>query len=223
MSAAFSAGPFSFTPGSRSTTNGQASRLWTLSYASVFLAERRADEGASSGRVREVFADDISEFVRASRAEHSPDVLHLIEHDTGETVGQLSVSSWPNLTAGLADDSSRFWLLSPDRRRSMPVTLTQFGQIAAEHAAPENHWIAGLLPDDVMPWADEWRPPTSREIRHVVGQGSLTGISGERAALMIGMSAANFRKYTAHESVKNRQSISRAAWFLLLREARVIR
>nr|7DTR_A Chain A, AcrIF24 [Pseudomonas aeruginosa] len=84
-------------------------------------------------------------------------------------------------------------------------------------SAPPLAWITGLLPGEVLTHdAEEWRPPTSWELRHVVGEGSFTGVSGAAAAALLGMSATNFRKYTAGDSAANRQKISFAAWHYLL-------
>lgn len=107
---------------------------------------------------------------------------------------------------------------------AMPVTLHEWAVLTEKHRALENGWIANLLPDDVLTNdPEEWRAPTSFEIRHVVGEGSFTGLSGAKAAALVGISPANFRKYTAFESASNRQNISFAAWHLLLIRTAVLR
>ena len=50
----------------------------------------------------------------------------------------------------------------------------------------------------------------------VVGVGSFIGISGAKAADLVGVNASSFRKYTAQEGAKSRQSMSYAMWHLLL-------
>ena len=106
----------------------------------------------------------------------------------------------------------------------MPVTLHKWAQLTQHHRALENGWIANLLPDVVITNnPDDWRAPTSFEVRHVVGEGSFTGLSGAKAASLVGMTPANFRKYTAQDSAKNRQNISFAAWHLLLIRTGVLR
>src|SRR5699024_4022806 len=117
----------------------------------------------------------------------------------------------------LIDDRSEYWLQSENRLRSRDVTLTEYAKIAVQHAAPKLGWIAETLPDDVLTEdPDEWRPPTAWEIRHVVGEGSFTGISGAKAAELVGITPQNFRKYTARDGASTRQNISFATWHLLL-------
>lgn len=88
--------------------------------------------------------------------------------------------------------------------------------IAAVPSRP-NAWIEDLLPESVLTdVAGEWRAPTSWEIRHVVGEGSFTGITGARAAELVGVTPQNFRKYTAGDEASTRQSMSFAMWHLLL-------
>jgi hypothetical protein len=88
--------------------------------------------------------------------------------------------------------------------------------------APANAWIAELFPNEVLDIdPDAWRAPTAWELRHVVGEGSFTRVSGAKAAALVGVSPQNFRKYTAGDSAKNRQSISFAMWHLLLARLQV--
>lgn len=130
----------------------------------------------------------------------------------------------PGMTPGLCDDRAEFWLQSADRRHSMPVGIDEYATIRAGNAAIALGWVANLLPDDVMTNdPEQWRAPTRWEIRHVVGEGSFSGTSGAKAASLIGMTAQNFRKYTAADGASTRQSISYAAWHLLLRKMGVKR
>lgn len=64
--------------------------------------------------------------------------------------------------------------------------------------------------------AGEWRAPTSWELRHVVGEGSFTGVTGAQAAALVGVTPQNFRKYTARDGASTRQGMSYAMWHLLL-------
>ena len=127
------------------------------------------------------------------------------------------------MTTGLIDDRARFWIRTADRMCSLDLTLDEYAVLRARYAAPENAWIANLLPSDVLTHdLHEWRAPTAWEIRHLVGEGSFTGISGAKAAALIGISPQNFRKYTASDSAANRQNISFAAWHLLLHRLNVL-
>ena len=78
-------------------------------------------------------------------------------------------------------------------------------------------YVAGLLPPEVLTEnPDEWVPPSSDQVRILVGRASETGISGSKAARLIGVSDASFRKYTASVRANRRHHISFAAWHLLL-------
>jgi len=213
----FSSGPFVFSPKERVTYNGQALRYWVLSYGAEEVARHTLDVVLTQDAVREAFSDDISAFAQSAREEHAQAVLDLIDFETDEIIARLAVTSDPGLTNGLIDDRSRYWLRSVSRLRSLDVTLDRFAEIAVEHGAPSDAWIAGLLPDDVLTTnPDAWRAPTSWEIRHVVGEGGFTGISGAKAAALVGVTPQNFRKYTARDGAASRQDMSFAMWHLLL-------
>ena len=128
----------------------------------------------------------------------------------------------PGMGGNIPCDQSPLWAKAG--LMAMPITLHEWPGIVARHRAMAYGWIGNLLPDDVMTADPEaWRAPTAWEIRHVVGEGSLTGISGAKAAALVGISPANFRKYTSSDTAKNRQSMSFAAWHLLLLRLRVTR
>jgi len=160
-----------------------------------------------------------------------------VEAATGRVLAMLPLAFWPEgLTAGLTDDRHPYWLVSGSPTRSMPITPEEFERMQTEHTrlidervahakslttrcprALSRAWIASLLPDDVMTTIPEdWRPPTSWEIRHFVGEGSFTGLSGAKVANLVGINPQSFRKYTAQEGASSRQNISYAMWHLLL-------
>ncbi|MBH2008100.1 MAG: hypothetical protein I8H71_00465 [Xanthomonadaceae bacterium] len=58
-------------------------------------------------------------------------------------------------------------------------------------------------------------------MRYIVGEGSFTRVSGAKAAALVGVTPQNFRKYTAGDSAKNRQSISFSMWHLLLAKLQI--
>lgn len=77
--------------------------------------------------------------------------------------------------------------------------------------------IAKLLPPHTLVEdPDQWLPPTSEQIRLIVGRGSATGVSGAIAARLIGTSSSHWRKYTATERANVKAKIPFAAWHLLL-------
>lgn len=83
-------------------------------------------------------------------------------------------------------------------------------------------WIAQMLPPEVLSLdSSKWKAPNLFELRHIVGIGSLTGITVEQAANLVGVSAVNFRKYVAKPTAKNRSSISFSSWHMLLERLEV--
>lgn len=249
---AFASGPFSFDPAARGVTiNGQARRRWTLSYGDGALAERTLDELLPQDGVREAFAPDISAFIQSRQPvvakEIAPrrEMVQLVTSTDrtgviGDVLGAFEQrAEVQGLTAGLIDDRYETWLVTGRPMRALPLSLHEFHRLKTAHEAiaaaedaprptftdePMHAWIADMLPGVVLTSEPgEWRPPTSWEIRHVVGEGSFTGISGARAAALVGISPQNFRKYTARDDAVTRQSISFAAWHLLLHKLGVQR
>lgn len=222
---AFQTGPFSFEPSPRGLRrNGVSARGWTLSYGSESLATRTLPDGLTQSEIRDVFASDIGAFVEQAKTENRPLRINLVDAETDTIVAGFFSHSMCGMTAGLIDDRHRYWIRSATGRYSRPVTISEFAALAVDHAAPENSWIAGLLPHEILTTdPDEWRAPTSWEIRHVVGEGSFTGISGATAAKLVGVTPQNFRKYFAADSAKTRQKMSFAMWHYLLTRLHVTR
>jgi hypothetical protein len=223
---AFQTGPFTFEPSPRGLRrNGKPARSWTLLYGDRFLAEKTLPEGQKQGDIIQAFDQALGEFVADARETHGPDVrVELVEEASGEVLGSFRSHDMCGMTAGLIDDRHPYWIRSATGRYSRPVTISDFAALAVDHAAPENSWIAGLLPDEVLTTdPDVWRAPSSWEIRHVVGEGSFTGISGATAAKLVGVTPQNFRKYFAADSAKTRQKMSFAMWHYLLTRLHVTR
>lgn len=220
----FQHGPFLLFATGRVSVGGTACLRWQYSYGSEALAEQTLPASNAQGGIIDAFADTRAGFIQRAREAHAADMLDLVDSETDEIVARLPVTGDVGLTPGLTDDRSKYWLRSRDRLRSRDVTLTEFAALAARHTAPERHWIAGLLPDEVTTEdPDEWRAPTSWELRHVVGEGSFTGVSGSAAAQLVGVTPQNFRKYTARDDAKGKQNMSFAMWHLLLHKLGVKR
>lgn len=221
----FQSGPFRFAASDRGRMiNRQPQKMWHMFYGDQLLTDRSLPADMSATAVHDAFADDVSAFVQKAHVDHAPARVYLIDAKTDERIAHIDTDSMLGMTPGIIDDRSRYWLTSKNRRYSRDVTLTQFVQLAVEHATPARAWITGLLPDDVLATeAGNWRAPTSWEIRHIVGEGSLTGASGAAAAALVGVTPQNFRKYTAREGSASRQNISYAMWHLLLKKLEVTR
>lgn len=213
----FQSGAFEYRAGQRAKLASQPHIEWSLCYAGKLLAAHFVSAVATRGEVQEAFSDDVAEFKAHARKEYAPDRFELIDYETGDAVAAFFARSVPEMTPGLIDDRARYWVRSADRLRSRPVTLSGFGVLAAAHQAPALAWVQGLLPDEVLTLdAAEWRAPTAWEIRHVVGEGSFSGITGAQAAALVGVLPQNFRKYTAADGAASRQNMSFAMWHLLL-------
>lgn len=204
----FTVGPFEIKPAGR--------EQYDINYGQRALRRGAYSPGATRQAVIDDLGDVLAE-IRRDLEDRTP--LYCIELVTAD--GDIADHFYsedlalPGMAGNIPNDQSAFWAKSG--LMSMPITLHDWPCIVAKHRAMSNGWIANLLPEEVMTTDPEaWRAPTAWEIRHIVGEGSLTGISGAKAAALVGITPANFRKYTASDSAKNRQSISYAAWHLLL-------
>lgn len=214
----FMVGPFEVRPKSGERVD--------IGYGSATLARNIGITGSTRHEVIESLDDCFTRLRDELRAKSELHKINLVRESTRQRIaGFLCDSSIiPGMTPGLIDDRAEFWLQSADRLYSMPVSIDDYAKLRAALAAAPLGWIAALLPDDVMTTTPEqWRAPTSWEIRHVVGEGSFTRISGAKAAALVGMTPQNFRKYTAADGSSTRQSISYAAWHLLLQKLGVSR
>ncbi|WP_315534086.1 hypothetical protein [Delftia acidovorans] len=212
-------GPFEFIHGPLRSINGRHSREWKMKYGSDVIAERTIfNVNVIFSELIETFAQDRSNFVDQSRRDHGPHRVDLVDETTGDTVAYFDSFDMCGMTPGLINDSSRMWLCSADRRYSRSVASQQeYASIVARHEAPELGWVTGLLPDAVLsPEPSLWEPPSNWHIRHVVGVGSFTGVSGATAAELVGVTPQNFRKYTATDSASTHQKMSFAMWHALL-------
>ena len=224
-------GPFTYCGGKILLINGQPARRWRMEYRGQEIAEKVRTSsseqdafGVTSYEISTFFDDERAGFVRVAKLENAPGRVDLVEFDSGNSVAQLDSESMCGMTAGLIDDRSRFWLRSADRRYSRAVTLSEYAQIAVQYAAPAHCWIAALLPAEVLTDdSEKWRAPSSWELRHVVGEGSFTGVTGAKAAELVGVLPQNFRKYTAKDGASSRQAMSFAMWHLLIHKLGVKR
>lgn len=247
----FNTGPFSFERMESARLNGTPSDRWRLSYGSRHLAEHWAPATAQRPDIRELFIDDIAGFKRRHRADNSAPAqaepaarLQLIDHATGDVLDECPwAAEIPGFSAGLTDDRWPTWLIKPGRPQySMPMTADEFARLASAMRAADaarrklaaasgnkaaqhpNAWIAELLPAEVLSDdVETWRAPSAWEVRHIVGEGSFTGITGARAAALIGVSDQHFRKYLAADGAASRLSMPFAAWHLLLQRTGVQR
>ncbi len=222
----FEFGPFSFDAGSPAMINSRPVRRWTLHYGSEQLAMHHIDAGATRSEVIEAFRNDMAGLIGRIQRAGAP-ALVLLKSAAGDTLASFLTAGGAidGMTPGIPDESSALWLVTAAHPvRSMRVTLSEFAALAQQHMAAPNEWMQAALPDTVLTLdPTDWRAPTSWEIRHVVGEGSLTGVSGAKAAELVGVTPQNFRKYTARDGAATRQNMSFAMWHLLLQRLGVQR
>lgn len=213
-------GPFIYTNERPQTINGKPSRRWVMHYGDQPLAERTISSAdVVLATLFEAFEQDRADFIKHTQSKFDVQRVVLIDFETGDAVAHFDTESLCGMTSGLIDDRSRYWIRSADRLYSRDVTLTEWGHIVAECRVLQSAWITELLPADVLTnEVADWRAPTSWELRHIVGEGSFTGISGAKAAELVGVTPQNFRKYTAHDGAATRQKMSFAMWHLLLQK-----
>lgn len=221
---AFMHGPFAFEPRERIRRAGKPGHKWDMLYAGESLGWHAILDDATRDAIVEEFAEERARMIDNMRAANCPERVSLVDAESGKAVAHFLSFSSCGMTPGLIDDRARYWLRSDDRLYSRNVTLDEYAQVVAEHAAAPLAWIAGLLPLEVlMSDSSAWRAPTAWEIRHVVGEGSFVGISGAKAAELVGVTPQNFRKYTAADGASTRQAMSFAMWHLLLHKLGVQR
>jgi len=244
----FQNGPFSFEAGAKVMLNGTPSRRWSMSYDRDVLAERLLPERVTRPEIIECFGSDRAAFVArfqhpvaahedplargyTARLVRSTDVTGV----AGQVLDEfLALTPIEGLRRGMIDDRYATWLHIPEFDGILPMAADEFLRLKTAHEAirdvltrgpvietpaPPLAWVQELLPESALTEdADAWRAPTAWDIRHVVGEGSFTHVTGAQAAAMVGVSAQNFRKYLAAEGAKNQQRISYAMWHLLLHQ-----
>ncbi|MDQ7989002.1 MAG: hypothetical protein REI09_05140 [Candidatus Dactylopiibacterium sp.] len=214
----FKNGPFTFESGESRSVNGAKTVRWNMSYGAQDMGWHTLPASATQAEVLEAFSSERARFERAARSDHAPDVLRLAD-SAGNALATIEVTTWPDGMSGcIPDDQFEFWLLTetkPTRGRS--ITLQEFAAICAKNPPSPLQWVCGLLPGDVLTSdLESWRAPTSWELRHIVGEGSFTGITGAQAAALVGVTPQNFRKYLAADSASTRQPMGFAMWHALL-------
>lgn len=207
----FMVGPFEVRPRSSGKVD--------IGYGTKTLASGIDADGKTRHEIAESLGDCFARLRNDLRGKTELHMINLMQN--GERIGCFVCenSIVDGMTTGLIDDRSEFWLQSDNRLHSMPVTIDEYAMLRQMYSAAPLCWVKNLLPIYVITDDPElWRAPSSWEIRHIVGEGSFTGISGAKAAALVGMTAQNFRKYTAGDGASTRQSISFAAWHLLLKK-----
>lgn len=244
MATEFNYGPFAFVPGQRIQVNGRQTVEWEMRYGTKFIAARRLPENLCRPDIADAFGAAYAAFVRDAQptpaAVEDPlgagYAVRLVS--STDSVGQhggvidsfLCLAPIAGMSAGMIDDRYPTWIVS-DIGAVEPMGEEEFMRLKAAHEAIKdallaghkpaprkpNAWISSLLPGDVLTQDPEhWRAPTAWEIRHIVGEGSFTSITGAAAAALVGVTPQNFRKYTAQDGARTRQNMSFAMWHLLL-------
>lgn len=215
MKTDFMVGPFEVRPA--------GSETYDIHYGAKTLRRGLYAPGATRQAVIEGIGEQLADLRREMEDRTELHKINLVT-PAGDVLDSFFSESiaLPGMQGSIPNDNYPFW--AKCGLQAIPVTIHTWAKLTQDHRALENGWIANLLPEEVLTNDPEsWRAPTSFEVRHVVGEGSFTGLSGAKAAALVGITPANFRKYTAHDSAKNRQSISFATWHLLLIRTGVLR
>lgn len=236
----FTIGPFTIAPAGQINLNGFQKQLFDIEYGNETMRERipvtPGTQSQVTNQLEEALNSVVSELKGPCQEPEEEPLsvrwLQLVDQKTGDVIDTMPwEAEIPGLSAGLTDDRFETWLVADGR--SMPIELEEFERLKNAHYAafnaravaekkpislkPTYSWIAELLPTDITTTdPDEWRAPTAWEIRHLVGEGSLIGISGAKVAALVGVNPSSFRKYTAQDGAKSRQNMSFAMWHLLL-------
>lgn len=238
-------GPFTLNIAERLNLSGAPHERWEISYSGERFAWHHLPAGAKHSVIAAEFADDIAAWCAdlhdeapAADTQHTPH-LRLIDVATGEVLGSMPwAAEVPGLRNAIPDERCPTWLVTSSHpQMAMSMSEEEFFRLRPAMVAlhterleradderrlmientPARSWITKLLPGAILTNnPDQWRAPTSWEVRHIVGEGSLTGISGAKAAELVGISPTNFRKYTASDDAKNRQNMGFAVWHTLL-------
>lgn len=247
----FQHGPFEFVPVGRSVMhNDVALQRWSMFYGDRSLAERSLPVESSRVQITESFEQTRDNFIADLRPAAVPrkrrvrEIVRLVRSTEvtgvqGAVLGEFDQRApIPGLTAGLIDDRFETWLVNKVGQ-CVVMGLDEFERLSAAHTAlaeaesalavleaPASPlalgWLIDLLPGEIFSIdVDSWRAPSSWELRHVVGEGSFTGLTGAQAAALVGVTPQNFRKYTARDGASTRQNMSFAMWHLLLHKTGV--
>lgn len=210
----FTIGPFTIAP---IGAVGPHRQRFSVSYDHRYNAEIVTD-AKTQRDVAEAAEDAISQLRKELKADKETSSLIRLTDGHGNTLSKFyAYCALPDMTPGLVDDRFDYWLKDGSGLYSQVVTLGEFANLKCQYQLPDYAWIADLLPGDVLTTSvDEWRAPSAWEIRHFVGEESFIGISGAKAAALVGVNPSSFRKYTAQDGAKTRQNISFAMWHLLL-------
>lgn len=159
----------------------------------------------------------LSQFKDKMIEKHKPTRIELI-NKAGCIISQFSTYTddvdFQRLATGSIPSSSQ--LIVNGKARG-GFAIDEFIKLAISYKSRTNSYITRLLPEDIITRDhSKWRTPNRFEIIHLSGPHSMTGISHEHAAQLIGVTASNFRKYLAKDSASARASISFSAWHLLM-------
>ena len=212
-------GPFIF----ENTKISLSSREWVMKYNGQVVATHSIPgTNVLLSELFKTFESDRNAFILEKQNSYRLPRIDLLDSKSGAVLAYFHTENGCDMLPNPINDSHQYWICSEDRLVSRAVTLTQWGQIVADNNAPDNAWISSLLPKEVLTnTPSEWRSPTSLELRHIVGEGSFTGITGAKAAELVGVSPQNFRKYTAQERASTHQKMGFAMWHLLLHKLEV--
>lgn len=190
--------------------------------------------------LRALFAADRDAFIGKAMRDGAPDFMLLLRKGSTEkspplaavpvalsealasvnkpcSLGELVKRIERSNGGEVATQGGEGYVLKLGSQKCAISSLQTFASLTSLYHAPPFHWIASMLDPAILSGdAHVWRAPNPWEIRHVVGEHSLIGVSSVKTAEMLGITPPNFRKYMASGSAKNRHAIGFSTWHLLL-------
>ena len=157
----FAIGPFTIAP---IGAVGPYRQRFSVSYNAQYSAEIVTD-AKTQREVADAASESIAALRKELRAEHEDKTLINLTDNRGEVInGFYAAGPLPDMSAGLIDDRSTYWLKDESGLYSLDVNLTQYAQQRAAHELPRYARIADGLSGAVLTTdAEQWRAPTAWE------------------------------------------------------------
>ena len=110
--------------------------------------------------VADAASESIAALRKELRAEHEDKTLINLTDNRGEVInGFYAAGPLPDMSAGLIDDRSTYWLKDESGLYSLDVNLTQYAQQRAAHEYPGAHGFRPNRERGVTSDAEQWRRP----------------------------------------------------------------
>lgn len=214
----FYAGPYLLKP-----IETEEGLQWQFSYGGEIIAQKPI-KSRSRRTIPKAFTVE-ADLYRESLKERFDAPLATLENLYGEKlleVRLLPKAKWFLDGAKQTEQEQSNFIIS-FRDAEYLITLETLLDLYKQYLAPQRYWISQVLPaSSLTTEIERWEPPSSWAIRHLMGEESFVGKKITEIADLVGVSARNFRAYSAAEGTRNRYDIPFATWHLLLQRLEII-